>query len=93
MEVSLTNLEYGSTYEYVAFVTTSKGETFYGEVQSFSTGEDPTGIYSVKTDKPDAESVHEIARYNMQGQRIATPVKGINIIKMSDGTTKKVFVK
>ena len=50
-------------------------------------------VYVFKSDQSDAESVHEIARYNMQGQRIATPAKGINIIKMSDGTTKKAFVK
>ncbi len=29
----------------------------------------------------------------MKGQRIAEPQRGINILHMSDGTTKKVLVK
>lgn len=34
-----------------------------------------------------------VARYNVNGVQIAAPVKGINIVKMSDGTTRKVLVK
>lgn len=34
-----------------------------------------------------------VARYATDGTRLATPVKGINILKMSDGTTRKVVVK
>ena len=37
MSANLTGLEYGSTYHYAAFATTSKGETFYGEEQMFTT--------------------------------------------------------
>ena len=92
MEVSLSDLDYESSYNYVAFVTTSKG-TYYGEIKTFETGNNPTGINDVKIDKAFTEDVHEIARYNMQGRRITTPEKGINIVKMSDGTTRKVFVK
>lgn len=92
MEVNLSGLEYESTYNYVAFATTSKG-TYYGEVQTFATGTDPTGIQDIKMDETSTENVHEIARYNMQGRRIITPEKGINIVKMSNGTTRKVFVK
>ena len=35
----------------------------------------------------------EIGRYTLQGVRLEHPVKGINIIKYSDGTSKKVWVK
>ena len=35
----------------------------------------------------------ENRRYTINGEIITTPQKGINIIKMSDGTTKKVLVK
>lgn len=35
----------------------------------------------------------EVARYNAAGQRIDAPVKGLNIVKMSDGRTQKVIVK
>ena len=34
-----------------------------------------------------------VERYNIDGKRIATPQRGLNIIKMSDGTIKKVVVK
>lgn len=34
-----------------------------------------------------------VGRYNAGGQRLNTPQKGINIIKYSDGTTKKVIIK
>ena len=41
MEVELTGLLPNTTYSYVAFVTTTEGETFYGKQLSFTTGEDP----------------------------------------------------
>ena len=42
MSVELTGLEPNTTYSYVAFVTTTEGETFYGKQLSFTTGDDPT---------------------------------------------------
>ena len=92
MEVSLSNLDYESSYSYVAFATTSKG-TYYGEIKTFDTDSDPTGINGIKVDNATTASVHEIARYNMHGRRITTAEKGINIIRMSDGTSRKVVVK
>ena len=38
-------------------------------------------------------SATESARYSTDGTRLASPQKGINIIRMSDGTVKKVLVK
>lgn len=35
----------------------------------------------------------EIARYNLNGQKLSEPEKGINIVKYADGTIKKVLVK
>ncbi len=35
----------------------------------------------------------EVARFNMNGQRLTTAERGINIIKYSDGSVKKVMVK
>ena len=89
MTAKLQDLEYETTYCYVAFVTTSEGETFFGEVQTFSTNVDPDGIDDVKASE---ESV-EIARYDLQGHRISKPQKGINIIRYSDGTSRKVLIK
>lgn len=49
-----------------------------------------TGIKNV----PNASSsATESARYSTDGTRIASPQKGINIIRMSDGKVKKVLVK
>lgn len=35
----------------------------------------------------------EVSRYSADGQRLAVPVKGLNIVKYSDGTVRKVVVK
>ena len=35
----------------------------------------------------------EVDRYNLQGHRTIAPHRGINIIRMSDGTVRKVLVK
>lgn len=48
-----------------------------------------TGIEDVTT----GTEATVVARYNVNGVQIAAPVKGINIVKMSDGTTRKVLVK
>ena len=37
--------------------------------------------------------VKETARYAVNGQRLTAPIKGINLVKYSDGTVKKEFVK
>lgn len=37
--------------------------------------------------------VEEVSRYSADGQRLAVPVKGLNIVKYSDGTARKVVVK
>ena len=34
----------------------------------------------------------EVARYTLDGQRITTPQKGMNIVRYSDGTVKKVVL-
>lgn len=39
-----------------------------------------------------AEAV-EVDRYDTSGRRLQSPQRGINIIRMSDGTVRKVFVK
>ena len=93
LSTTLSGLEYDSEYCCVAFVTTTDGNTFYGEEQKFITGANPTGIESIDVDNTSEESSIEVARYNMNGQLIDTPQSGVNIIRMSDGTTKKVYVK
>ena len=48
-----------------------------------------SGIDSVILN-PDAKEVY---RFSADGQRLAVPVKGLNIVKYSDGTARKVVVK
>lgn len=48
-----------------------------------------TGIGVVN---PLEKNVKEVARYSVDGTKLNAPVKGINIVKMSDGTTRKVLV-
>ena len=56
---------------------------------SFSVNVTPaTGLQSATTDE-----AQEIARFGADGKRINTPQKGINIIRMSNGTVRKVLVK
>ena len=49
---------------------------------------DPTGIDKTTT----STDVEEVSRYSADGQRLAVPVKGLNIVKYSDGSVKKVVV-
>ena len=50
---------------------------------------EPTGIdkTTISTD------VEEIARYSVNGQQLSAPTKGLNIVKYSDGSLKKVTVQ
>ena len=50
---------------------------------------DVTGIDKTTT----STDVEEIARYSVNGQRLSVPTKGLNIVKYSDGSVKKVAVR
>lgn len=50
---------------------------------------DATGIDKTTT----STDVEEVSRYSLNGQRLAVPVKGLNIVKYSDGTVRKIVVK
>lgn len=39
-----------------------------------------------------SDNAHEVARYNLAGQRVDTNTPGVAIVKMSDGTAHKVIV-
>lgn len=40
-----------------------------------------------------AESNTVVARYSIDGSKIVAPAKGVNIVKMADGTARKVVIK
>ena len=50
---------------------------------------DATGIDKTTT----STDVKEVSRYSVNGQRLVGPTKGLNIVKYSDGSVKKVAVE
>ena len=50
---------------------------------------DATGIDKVTT----STDAKELSRYSVNGQRLSAPSKGLNIVKYSDGSVKKVVVQ
>lgn len=48
---------------------------------------------AIATAKPNYVELHEVARYTLDGKRIAAPQKGVNIIRLNDGSTRKVMIK
>ena len=50
---------------------------------------DPTDINNVIT----SNDTKELSRYSLNGQRLSAPTKGLNIVKYSDGSVKKVAVQ
>ena len=56
----------------------------YGEIKEY----DVSGV-----DKVDNHSeAKEVYRYSQDGQRLSAPIKGLNIVRYSDGSIKKVVV-
>ena len=60
------------------------GDYFENIVEFEATGIDKT---TTSTD------VEEVARYSVNGQRLSAPTKGLNIVKYSDGSVKKIAVQ
>ena len=52
----------------------------------------PYKTTGIATANATAERV-EVARFNLTGRRLSAPEPGVNIIKYSDGTVQKVFVR
>ena len=50
---------------------------------------DAAGIDKVTT----STNAKEVSRYSANGQRLSAPAKGLNIVKYSDGSVKKVVVQ
>ena len=95
MVVSLVNLDFDTEYCYVAFVKTSSNETFYGEQQTFKTDMSQGMVDGIVLNEElrmkNEESACTI--YDLNGRKLSAPQKGLNIIRYSDGTSKKVLLK
>ena len=57
---------------------------FYNIVEFDATGIDKVAI---------STNVKEVSRYSANGQRLSAPAKGLNFVKYSDGSVKKVVVQ
>lgn len=62
---------------------------WFPEMPVFSLKSSTNGITGTQT----SADIREIARFTIDGKRINQPQRGINIVKYSDGTVKKVIVK
>ena len=87
--------------EYASFAGVDKNEcTLYVPQESLDAYKSAAvwkDFFNITTGIKDAAkssaTATEEARYSTDGTRLASPQKGINIIRMSDGTVKKVLVK
>lgn len=72
-------------------VKTNIDDVYVNNAETCKLGESITaGIEAPITDKGTGV---EVERYTVDGRKISKPVKGLNIVKMSDGRTIKVIVK
>ena len=85
------NSTYANATLYVPKGTKVLYESTNGWRQFFTIqeGDPTTGIVSTKDDVNKVE----VLRYDIKGQRLNAPRKGINIVRYSDGTTEKIVVR
>lgn len=86
MIAELSSLQSGTNYIVRTFVTTNEG-TFYGEEREFTT-DGVAGIHDIENK---ANEIFPVAYYNLSGYRSDVPFKGVNIVLMNDGSTRKLI--
>ncbi len=80
-----------TTYVYRAYAI-SASYFVYGEELSFTTSQEiPEGIDSVSADSSNGRNVEGI--YSASGQKLNSLQNGVNILRMNDGTMKKILMK
>ncbi|MBS5299162.1 MAG: leucine-rich repeat domain-containing protein, partial [Prevotella sp.] len=52
-----------------------------------------SGLTSIYVYPENSANAKEVSRYSANGQRLSAPAKGLNIVKYSDGSVKKVVVQ
>ena len=75
----------------VAIITDNSNKVVNSAKTYWIVSNDPTGVSEVRANG--GREVMEVARYNAAGQQINGQQKGLNIVKYSDGTTRKIVVK
>lgn len=71
----------GSTCEYGMYIDDIKTKQIMAD--------DAAAVSKVNVD----ENAKEVARFNLQGQKLSKPDKGINIVQLANHAAKKVLVK
>ena len=85
LELSIDGFEDG-VYYYKVLVKSADGEVLNNYIGTFEI--DAAGVENIAND-----SAIEVARYDIHGRLLSEPTPGINIVKMSNGTTRKEIVK
>ena len=85
LELSIDGFEDG-VYYYKVLVKSAEGEILNNYIGTFEI--DAAGVENIATD-----NAIEVARYDIHGRLLNDPTPGINIVKYSDGTTRKEIVK
>ena len=62
-------------------------EEYFPNILGIITGANPNGIENISGSTSSSDI------YDLQGRKLAEPQKGINILRHSDGTTRKVLIK
>lgn len=76
-------------YKVTALTSTSGNDVVLSQFTGAFLTTSPTGIDDVRRES----SITEVGRYDTAGRKLASPIKGLNIIRMSDGSVRKVMVK
>jgi len=82
MEATLSGLDYECTYSYVAFAKTDEG-TFYGEVKTFTTGPNTTGIEVVRDADSETKAVDDKVKgiYTLTGVKLSDDAADLKMLK------------
>lgn len=86
IELTIDGFENGEYY-YDVVAKSESGEILNSYTGSFEI--EYTGVGNISVDN----NAVEVARYDIHGRLLSEPTEGVNIVKMSDGTTRKEVVK
>ncbi len=92
MSVMVTGLKSNTKYTFHAYAITVSGmisTTAFGDDMTFTT-DVPNGIETMTAEETE---VYKVARYTTDGKQVPSLQQGMNIIRYSDGTARKVLVK
>ena len=82
MEATLSGLDYECTYSYVAFAKTDEG-TFYGDIKTFTTGPNTTGIEVVHDADSETKAVDDKVKgiYTLTGVKLSDDATDLKTLK------------